>query len=910
MPVENGASILPAVREVSPQPAIQLNRLAPSLGPTCAEYLQRYRSAFEESVKRGESGVKSARAYASAIDGLLGALFCSADAVVRSERGPARGRLALVAVGGYGRGNMGLYSDVDVLFLCDDPTDPIVAALASALLYPLWDLGVDIGHAVRGVDETIELARKDIRTATTLIDVRRIGGNAEIVQDLHKRGRTKVFEPALNDFLDALSADTVARHERFGGSLFLLEPEVKQGRGGLRDLDVAEWAARARWDAKTVEDYVREGALYRREVQDFEAAREMLWRVRNLLHVRAKRQQDRLTFADQEEIATELGFVDGVTLAVEQFMQAYYRHARVVAQTAERMLDRARRRKPKRRTNAIDLGDGTILFDGHVTVEKTERLREDPALALRLYQQVVRQEKPPFPYARDAIARFSSDKGFQAKLQASEEARKLFLSLLTHTGLASVPRGSLLTELHEVGLLVAMIPEMGPLTGRVHHDVYHVYTVDVHCIAAVDQVRSMARGQCLGELGLACRLMAENPRPVPLYLAALLHAIGKARSRDHARVGADIARQIGDRLGLAPVDVDQVVFLVREQHTLYHYATRRDVHEPETMRELTRLIGTPERLRDLYLLTVAVLSTTNPQAMTSWKARALEDVYFELAAAFEDEGPAYQNGRAGQVRAEVRVGFVGDADQESLESFLTEMPDRYILAHPVDVIRRHARIARDTQDRGVAVTVGLGPTSELAEIVVTTPDRPGLLADVAAVLTAHRLAIASAEIYTRSRGGRMEAFDVFVVGREGRAFRVDASLEAKLTSELADLFEGKTTTAALLTRNPAQPAWAVRRSPDVPTEVIVDNEASTKFTVVDVFTKDRIGLLHVIARTLKEQGLSIALSKVNTEGERVSDVFYVEGPEGGKVREPGRLVEIQVALRSAIEAMDKSGSGG
>src|SRR5690606_5334802 len=280
-------------------------------------------------------------------------------------------------------------------------------------------------------------ARDDIRTATTLIDVRRIGGDAEIVADLHKRGRTKVFEPALHDFLDALSTDTAARHERFGGSLFLLEPEVKQGRGGLRDLDVAEWAARGRWDARSVDDYVRVGAMYRGEAKDFQAAREMLWRVRHLLHIRAKRQQDRLSFADQEEIAVELGFVDGITLAVEQFMQAYYRHARVVSQTAERMLERARRTKPKRRTNAVDLGDGTILFDGHVSVDKTDRLEEDPALALRLYRQVVRQDLPPLAFARDAVARFADDKVFRGKLQSSEEATQLFLSLLTTT--ASVP---------------------------------------------------------------------------------------------------------------------------------------------------------------------------------------------------------------------------------------------------------------------------------------------------------------------------------------------------------------------------------------------------------------------------------------------------------------------------------------
>jgi [protein-PII] uridylyltransferase len=650
--------------------------------------------------------------------------------------------------------------------------------------------------------------------------------------------------------------------------------------------------------------------MLRREVQDLEAAREMLWRVRNLLHLRANRQQDRLTFADQEEIAVELGFVDGVTLAVEQFMQAYYRHARVVAQTAERMLDRARRRKPKRRTNALDLGDGTMIFDAHVTVEKTERLRDDPALALRLYRQVVQKEKPPFPFARDAICQIASDKAFRAKLQSSEEATQLFLFLLTHTGPAPLPRGSVLSELHEVGLLVAMIPELGPLTGRVHHDVYHVYTVDVHSIYAVDQLRSLARGENPRDLGLASRLVNEAPRPAPLYLAVLLHAIGKARSRDHARVGAGIARQIAERVGLSPVDVEHVVFLVQEQHTLYHYATRRDIHDGDTLRELARLVGTAERLRDLYLLTVAVLSTTNPQAMTSWKARALEDLYLELFAIFEGEAPASWAGRAGQVRAEVQVGFVGDAEQEELEGFLNGMPDRYLLAHPVDVIRTHARIARDTRDRAVAVTVGPGPSEELAEVVVTTRDRPGLLADVAAVLTAHRLSILGAEIYTRARDDRMDAFDVFLVTREGRAYaRIDAALAAKLTRDLADLLEGRVTAAELLARNPAQPAWAVRRSPDVPTEVIVDNEASSKFTVVDVFTKDRIGLLHAIARTLKDEGCSIALSKVNTEGQRVSDVFYVEGPAGGKLREPHRLAEIQAALRRGIDALDASQPG-
>ncbi len=885
------------------QPEIDLGRLAPGLGSTCGEYLECYRRSLEEAVRLGEGGVAVARKYAKSLDGLLGALYCASDAAARGRGFAPAGRVALVAVGGYGRELVALHSDVDVLFLCDDPADPHVRSLAEGVLYPLWDLGLSIGHAVRGVDETLKLARDDIRTATTLLDLRRVAGDASIVDDLVGAGRRQVFVPALNDFLDALERDTAERHERYGGSLFLLEPEVKLGRGGLRDLDVAEWAARARWGCKTREDYVRTGALLSREADELDNAREMLWRVRNLLHLRAGRRQDRLTFADQEEIAEELGFVDGVTLAVEQFMQAYYRHARVVAQTAERMLARARQKPPKRRAASEDLGDGTIVFDGHVTFESSERLAEDPALAFRLYRQVCRRNLPPYPYARDAIARTAIDPAWRQKLTESEEAVTLFLWLLTYAAKPPVRRGSILGELHEVGLVLATIPEFEPVTGRVQHDVYHVYTVDVHSVAAVDHLRSLARGDLKAQLPLPCRLAAEQPRPIPLYLALLLHDIGKAYGKDHSRKGAVMARGIAERLGLSPVDVEHVVWLVQEHLSLYLWATRRDTSDPDTVAELARLAGTYERLRDLYLLTVSDLSTTNPNAMTSWKARMLEDLYLGVAAVLEGNAPGTVQTRATEIRDEVRVGFVGDKGHRELEAFVRDMPDRYLLANPVDVIRYHARAARDRGGRNVHVALAPGPSEDVSEIIVVTDDRPGLLADVSAVLAANRLSVVTAQIHTRPRASQPEeAFDVFHVRREGRETDpVDDRLLARIQRDLTQLLSGEVTAEALLGRVQRVPSWAQRRTPDVRTEVIVDNAVSRKLTVVDVFTRDRIGLLHVIAKTLHEQGLSIALSKISTEGEKAADVFYVQLPGGGKLRDPERLEALPRALRQALE---------
>lgn len=886
--------------EPAAPPAIDLQRLAPGLGAVCKDYLSSYRVELTDAVRRGDSGVAVARRHARVLDGLLSALCCASSAACRDAAEKLPGRVALVAVGGYGRGLVGLHSDVDVLFLCDDPSDPRIGTLAEGVLYPLWDLGIHIGHAVRGVDETLELARKDIRTATTLIDLRPVAGDRSIVQDLQRGARSKVFEVALPEFLDALAEDTAERHERFGGSLYLLEPEVKLGRGGLRDLDVAEWAVRARWGT---EDPVRTGALLAREQKDLESAREMLWRVRNLLHLRADRQQDRLTFADQEEIATAMGFVDGVTLGVEQFMQAYYRHARNVAQIAERMLVRARPPHRRGRVSAVDLGDGTRVFDEHVTLDDADRLEREPVVALRLYRQVAKLGKAPYAFARDAITRAAGDPAICARLRESREASELFLSLLTHVDVAPVRRGSILGELHEVGLMLAMIPEFEPVTGRVQHDVYHVYTVDVHSVAAIDRLRAIVRGELASEMPMACRLGAEAPRKVPLFLGLLLHDIGKAHGKDHSKKGAVMARPIAERLGLSPVDVDHVVWLVQEHLSFYHWATRRDTSDPDAVVDIAKKVGTVERLRDLYLLTVADLSTTNPHAMTAWKARMLDDLYLAVALELEGESQPPAERRAEQIRAEVRVGFVGDAGQEELEAFLRGMPDRYLLANPVDVIRAHARAARDRGDRRVAVRIGPGPSEELVEVLVVTDDRPGLLADVAAVLAVSRLGVMSAQIYTRARPGRPnEAFDVFWVRPVGReASTLDSSVEQRLERDLVDLLEGRVSAPELIARQPKSPSWAQKKSPGVPTEVTVDNEASPKFTVVDVYTRDRVGLLHVIARTLHEQGLSIGLSKVNTEGHRVADVFYVEDEGGGKVRDPERLKKLQVALREALE---------
>lgn len=882
-------------------PPGDVRSLAPNLARTTREYLQQYRARFAESVRRGERGVDSARAFCSALDGLFGALYGAADATTRTAHGG--GRVALVAVGGYGRGLVALHGDADVLLLADDPAAPRVEALAEAMLYPLWDIGFDIGHVVRGVEETVTLARDDIRTATTLLDLRLVAGDRALVAELVAAGRRQVFEPNLVPFLDAMAEEASARHARFGDSLYLLEPEVKLGRGGLRDLDIADWAGRAGFGVRTTEDLVRLGAYLPREIKQIDSAREMLWRIRNLLHLRAGRKQDRLTFADQEDIASELGFVDGVTLGVEQFMQAYYRHARVVAQTSERMLERARPQKKRKRAQSADLGDGTLLFDGMITFERTERLVDDPALALRLYRQVAKQGCPPYSFARDAVTHQCSDRSFRGRLMRSEEATQLFLDLVVFTGEVRTRSGSLIREFHETGILGAMVPEMEPLMGRVHHDVYHVYTVDVHTILAIDRLRAFFRGESLALLPAAARLAAEIPNPTPVFVAVLLHALGKARGGNWVKTGAELARPVALRLGLSEHESDHVAFLVREQGTLYKMATQRDTYDPEVISEVAKLTGTVETLRELFLVNAAILSTINPAAMTQWKAKMLDELLVNsLSELSGQERRTDERVRAARDR-------VRELGGEATREFLDAVPDRYLLGHEADDTVRHAELARLAAREPVLVRVRPRAVEDLTEVVVVTDDRPGLLAHAAAVLAKHRLAIVDAQIYTVPLHGRTLAFDIFHVSRDGQRGVESAELEDRIVSDLGLLASGAADPAEWIARSAKVPSWAQRRSPSVPTEVFIDNDVSSRYTVVDVFTRDRVGLLHVIANTLREQGLSISLSKVNTEGDRVADVFYVQAEGGRKLLDAGAVKALREALERRISSFHEFASG-
>ncbi len=879
--------------------------------------VERHRAVLAERLATGEDGLALGRANARFLKACFHARFAEATRLAGLKA--AESGLALAAVGSLGRGAVALRSDADVALIVDssrvDARD--ASAFAEALLYPLWDATLAVGHQVLSVADAVPLAQADLATATALLDLRMLAGDEAPLREVVSRANEGLFgEEALGTFIDRLDAEASARHERFGGSVYLLEPDVKSGAGGLRDLDGARWGARARYrithgDADTKlgawGELVRLGVLVGREAQEFAASEEFLWRVRNRLHARAGRKADRLGFEEQEAIAIAMGYGADRALAAERLMQDYYLHARNVSRARASLLERLRPMKRRvKPVPTIDLGKGVRLFDGHITMAAVQDLPDDPALALRVFEACVRQEAPVLPFARDAITRMAADPGWAARLRANPEACAIFVELVCTVPETATRRGSIVGELHDVGLLLAMVPEFLPVTGRVHHDIYHVYTVDVHSVASLDRLRQLARGELAHEMPLASRLAAEIARPRPLFLATLLHDVGKGwpdadgSRKNHSKAGADLCERILPRLGLGGEDVEEASQLVQQHLLMYHVATRRDLDDLATIEEFCRGVRGREGLRNLYLLTVSDLSTTSPTAMTSWKARMLDELYFAAEAHLAGHEPRADAERVARVRDAVRTAWKGPP--EPLEALLSTMPDRYLLANGPESIAQHVKVVAERGHAAAHVGRVTSRHPEAAELCVVADDRPGILASIAAAITASRLEVLAAQVYSRTIGGRGEAVDVFWVrDRDGGTEGVEAAMP-RLARDLEDVCSLRITPEELLrARTGSTSPWRERPSPAVPTEILLDDRASPRHTVVEVFAKDRPGLLFTLSHALHELGLSISLSKINTEGARVADVFYVGELDGSKVARGPRYHEIHEALVRAVE---------
>lgn len=868
---------------------------SPTLASEIKDYMAKHRGSVEALLRKGgdEAGGPASAQWARVFDGLLCALFCAVRPTARDEK--TWDSLALSAVGSYGRGSFGYKSDLDIRILCRDVKK--AAPIAEAILYPLWDAGIEIGHQVITLGDTISLAKRDLSTATTLLDWRHLTGNSEGSIKLRQKAFSTLFTGSrVFEFLDELARQSEARWQRFGDSVYLLEPDVKSGQGGLRDLDICHWTAQARWHVDSVDGLVKLGVLLPSELAQLKQAAGFLARIRNVLHMQSRRRTERLGFEAQELVAEQLGYGTGGP-GCESLMSDYYRHARVISNMREMLLARAAP-PPKKKLKEFSLGGGIKQLGDQVALEEPSELEAHPELALRVYWQAVHNDMSVSRLTRDAIVRAATSASWCERLRQSEEAARLFRRLVRQPRRVHFKRDSLLTEFHDVGILLAMIPEFTPVVGRVHHDIYHVYTVDAHSIACVDKLRMLARGELSSEFPSASRLAADIARPQCLFMACLLHDIGKdTGGRAHSERGHDMVVSILRRLGVQEHDIVEVQQLILKHLRMYHVASRRDVDDPRTVEGFRDEVHGPEGLKELYLLTLCDVSTTSPTALTHWKRRMLEELYVNTLLSFEGL-PKMTEARALSIREQTERLCPDPGEAEFLKHFLAVVPERYLYANEPDHIAVHARMARQAEVRRHMVSL-LDTNSPYAEVGVVVDDRPGTLAAITAALAANRLRVAGAQLYSWvDRGGRKRVLDLFWVRSGNDPNQVRRVLD-RLEADIDDLLSGKVAADELMVSRRGS-RLSSRPAPEVETMVTFDNRSASHHTVVEVIAQDRPGLLHFLSRALTAQGLGIGLAKINTEGNLVADVFYVVDQDGQKILDADRLSGLEGKLKEAV----------
>ncbi len=843
------------------------------------------------------TGATSARTISDVYDVAIGERFVAA-----CEGAP----LALVATGGWARRELAPYSDIDFIIL-HDGDEATAKRVSDRLLYPLWNEKLAIGHAVREPRAVARLAKDDLATATALLDARHIAGARVLTAEL-VRLTSAALAPNSNpnELIAALAAENKARHDRFGAAIYVLEPNLKQGIGALRDGSAALWAAGARWhppkpdaDPPTaeglVDDLVAMGHLTRRQGDLLVGARDFQLRLRALVQLATKRRNDQLTFELQEAIGPILyphaiSSADAaVAPAVEALMRDYYLHARAVVQVAERLLESARvpaRRKP--RIAAID--HSFVAFNGELALEDPKRFAERPAEMARLFRVAVAEQLPVYGHTRELVAETIARD--PAPLAADDTAASFVLDALVDLRDRAIP--SAFELMHQLGILSAILPGWAACTARVQHDLYHVYTVDQHQLYALAMQKRLARGELAAEHPLATELWKTITRPAPLLLATLLHDVGKPLGKGHAEKGAVIAGAVARRLALPERDVELVEFLVRQHMKMSHLSQRRDLADPDVIARFAERVGSDDRLVALYLLTLCDTAMTAPDNLSAWKADLLRELTVRTRAHLRGEPDA--DNLVVDLRAKAHELVASPEERAVVDG----IDPRLLAQLSPRQAARHAKLVAHLDASRVAIDVRCFPMKGHSELAVVAPDLPGVLAAFAGVLTAHRLDVLGAMLGSVSSTFALDVF--FVRDLKGEAIAEDDPRWSKLLADLRAVLAGPpdpAAVAALIAKRRPPSGLPPRVTPGVKTEIKLADD-SAQATIVEVATRDRVGVLYAITHAIAELGLDISLAKVATEGEKVADVFYVTR-DNARITDAAERATIVARLADAAE---------
>lgn len=856
------------------------------------------RAVIRADFEAGAGARATMAATAAMMDGTVRTLLDFAVACVFPAANPTTGdRIAVAAVGGYGRGELAPCSDVDLLFLLPYKRTPRTEQTIEYVLYMLWDAGLKVGHATRTVEDCIRLAREDVTIRTSLLEARFLWGEAALFDELRARFSDELMEGSEPDFVEAKLAERDARHRRLGDSRYVVEPNVKDGKGGLRDLHTLYWIAKYLYRVEEPAQLVPR-VFTRAEVARFDKAQDFLNTVRCHLHYLTGRAEDRLTFDVQPEIAARLGYTDHAgTRGVERFMKHYYLTAKDVGDLTRifcAALEAEHRRRPRFSLDWFRLrrSFGNFVLDGgRLNLRDGGVFDRDPVDMLRLFAVAQQHELDIHPNALRLVTRKLPL--VNARLRRDPEANRLFVEMLT----SRKDPETTLRRLSEAGVLGRFIPAFGRIVAQMQFDMYHTYTVDEHTIRAIGILHRIEQGEFKDSAPAASEVVHKLLSRRVLYAAVLLHDIAKGRGGDHSVLGAAIAESLCPRLGLDPGETETVAWLVRHHLLMSSTAFKRDLNDPQTARDFAAVVQSPERLRLLLVLTVADIRAVGPDIWNGWKATLLRELYYRADELLSGgSGTGAQAARVAEMQQLVRA-LLPDWSDGEFARHVADTPPAYWLAFDADALARQARLARRAaaEPSPLLIEARIAHDRAVTEVTVCTPDHPGLFSRIAGAIAVTGGNIVDARIFTLQNGMALDTF--WVQDAEGDAFAEPARLQ-RLEARIRQALSGAINLRSELRR---EPRWRGRtRLFAVPPQVLIDNKASAAHTVIEVNGRDRPGLLHDVTRALTHLGLQIATARISTYGENAVDVFYVKDIFGLKVAHEGKLRQIRETLLQAL----------
>lgn len=841
--------------------------------------------------------------YSYLTDQLIKAAYQATTAYL--HHAPSSG-LTILAVGGYGRAEMAPFSDVDLLFLTKESDDTNNAELIETLLYILWDLQLKIGHATRTVEECIALGKSDQTIKTTLIESRQILGDEDLAIELDKRLRSKLFAGSDADYIEQKLAERDARHTRQGGQRYMLEPNVKEGKGGLRDLQTLFWITKHLNLSSGRDERIAKGTFQPEEMAKFNRAHGFLWTVRCHLHLLAKRANEQLTFDMQVEIADRLGYKDKDGMrAVEEFMQDYFIHATLVGELTRIFLTALEARHVKKQpsfsrriANAMtwarsakpDLAEGYKELHGRLMIADPESFLADPINIMRLFQEGMRSKTLLHP---DAMRLISANLDLVTDaVRTDPEARRIFLSLLLDYGNPERP----LRRMNELGVLGAFIPEFKRIIALMQFNIYHHYTVDEHTIQCISVLADIESGYLKEDLPIVTEILGSKTfdRRI-LYVALLLHDIGKGLPEDHSTAGGKIAAIACPRLGLSDKETETVIWLIEHHLLMSDVAQKRDLSDPRTVIQFAQVVKTRRQLDLLTALTVCDIWGVGPGTWNNWKAQLIRELYKSarqtIAAGLDSVG-IYN--RVDEAKENLRLSL-SDWAQEDLDRELSRHYDPYWQGLDLKSHLTFARLLKKIKDTPIISDFEPDIDRDATRACLAMQDHPGAFSRIVGAIALAGANIVDARTYTTSDGFATAIF--WIQDAEGRPY------ETTRLKRLSQII-GKTLKGEMLTR----PALADRekykkRERDfiVPTEITFDNEGSELYSIIEVDTRDRAGLLFDLTRTLRNANIYVASAVIATYGVQAVDVFYVKDMFGTKIHSKRKQEAIADRLKLAIE---------